>query len=81
MDFFCQSAEARIAFGVALNALIYAQHQKEILFQVVFGFVKLFFGEMGIQILNGWGRLLFHALTLSAWSQRQKTVKLAQPGK
>ena len=82
MNFFCQSAEARIAFGIALNALINAQHQQEILLKIIFGFGQLFVGEMGIQVADGWGGFLFHPLTLAPrWRYRrqQDLPKAAKP--
>jgi hypothetical protein len=82
MDFFCQSAEARITFRVALNALIDAQHQEEILLQVILGFGQLFVREMRIQIPNGWGRFRFHVrFNIPPYPDHPKPPKLAYHGK
>lgn len=80
MDFFCQSAEARIAFRVALNALIDAKHQKEIPLKIIFRFGQLFVREMGIQVADGWGGFRFHcALTyrLTSFTHRRQNVSKA----
>jgi hypothetical protein len=48
--------------GFGFGALKNAQHQREIPLQNVFGFCELLFGEVRIQIVDGWGGFRVHVV-------------------